>query len=285
MKRIFSSPVKTLAVLSLLLTSLVFLVTSFWQRVSSFVLPNTTLGLYNRESWESVLVELHGIAFELSVIGVLLIWLDSRRYKNGEISRLKEDLDDYATLDFPEINVKKLGHLKRLNEHGIKNIDVQNLVLNGLSLKGIEVESCKLISLKVTSGSITSSLFRDVKMRSSNFEGSTIKNTSFEKCDLLKSEFCSATCKGVSFSRSCLERADFTNADLQNGLFIQCNIREAKFEGANLKHANFNNAMFVDITELAKASNLDYVKISTDLLDELVQLRPDMKYKKIKGRP
>lgn len=285
MASIFTSPVKTLAWMSAILALVVALITGFWDFVSTAIFPNTKVGLYDREFWANFLVEMHGIVFELSVIGVLLVWLDSRRNKSGEINRLKEDLDDYALLNFPEINVKKLGHVKRLNEHGIVRINVQNLILNGLKLQGLKFEDCKLIGLKVVGGSVVNSSFKTVKMRSSNFEDGTIKASSFSSCDLLKSKFGRARCKGANFSKSCLERADFTKADLQSSVFNHCNIRNAKFDGANLKHASFQYAEYISAEGLAKAENLDYVKVPKKILRELVQLRPDMKYQLNDGRP
>lgn len=285
MKIIVKSPVATLATIAAVLVLAVFLITAFWDSVSNTVLPNTMLGLYNKEFWENFLVEMHGIVFELSIIGILILWLDSKRSKSDDIKRLREDLEDYSTLDFPEINVKKLGHIKRLNEHNIKNIDVQNLVLNGLKVKGVAAEGARLIGLKIVAASIVGSNFKSMKMRSSDFQKSTIKNTSFELCDLLKSKFNESVCKGVDFSESSLERADFTNSDLQSSIFNGCDVREAKFEGANLKHVSFHNSKHLTSEILIKAKNLDYVKVSDEIMAELIDLRPDMKYQKNKGRP
>lgn len=260
-------------------------ITAFWELISESVFPNTTLGLYNRDFWENFLVEMHGIVFELSIIGILIVWLDSKRSRNSDIGRLKEDLEDYAALDFPEINVKKLGHFKRLNQYGIKNVDVQNLVLNGLKVKGVSAEGARLIGLKVADGSIVNSDFKSMKMRSSNFERSVIRNTKFESCDLLKSKFSDTICKGVDFSGSSVERVDFTNADLQSSIFNGCDVREVKFDGANLMHAVFHEAKHLTAENLAKAKNIDYVKVPDAAMDELIRLRPDMKYQKHKGRP
>jgi uncharacterized protein YjbI with pentapeptide repeats len=281
---IIKSPVNTLVTIAIVLVIIVFFITAFWEVVSATVLPNTKLGLYDKDFWENFLVEMHGIVFELSIIGVLIIWLDSKRNKNSDIERLKEDLEDYSNLDFPEINVKKLGHIKRLNKHNIKDLNVQNLVLNGLNIKGIYAEKSRLIAFEVKEGFITNSVFKLMKMRSSNFQGTRIKNTPFECCDLLKSKFVRAKCKGINFSGSCLERADFTDADLQSSIFKGCDVREVIFERANLKHAAFHESIHLTAAILAKAQNLDYVKVPEVIMCDLIKLRPDMKYQKAKGR-
>lgn len=284
MRRVFDSPVKTATVIAILTIIPIVLITGFWDFVSSTIFPNTRIGLYEKDFWENILVEAHGMVIELVIVGVLVIWLDSRRSTNSEIVRLNEDLVDYAQLDFPEINVKKLGHIKRLNAAGIMQINVQNLALNGLNVRGICIRNSKTIGLKVSNGTVSSSSFINVQMRSSNFENTTIKNSKFENCNLLKSKFGNATCKGISFSNSVIERVDFINCNLQSSNFSNCDMRGVKLEGANLKQCSFQGATNLDATEIAKASSIDYIAISDELLEELKALRPDMKYQSRRGR-
>lgn len=280
---VFVSPVKTLITLSAILVVIIFFITACWGWVSDTVFPNTKLGLYDKSFWENFLVEMHGIVFELSIVGVLIIWLDSKRSKSNDIARLREDLDDFSTLDFPEINVKKLGHIKRLNAHKIKDIDVQNLILNHLKVKGVSIEGTRLIGLKIIEGSVINCLFNSVKMRSSNFQGSTLKGTSFIKCDLLKNDFTNTICKGVNFSGSCLERANFTNSNLQSATFRGCDVRFINFEGANLKQSSFKDAVNLTAEILVKAENIDHIKVPIEIMNELIKLRPDMKQYEIQA--
>ncbi|MFL1802813.1 pentapeptide repeat-containing protein [Plesiomonas shigelloides] len=282
-RNIIKSPVATLLTVAAILILIVFLITAFWNGISKFILPNTQIGLYNKGFWENFLVEVHGIVFELSIVGVLILWLDSKRNKSNDIQRLKEDLDDYATLDFPEINVKKLGHIKRLNQYNIYNINVQNLILNGLRVKNITTENSRLIGLKVVKGTIVDCQFKSMQMRSSDFQESTIKCSSFENCNLLRSKFNGAACKGIKFSKSTLERADFTNANLQSSIFKDCDLRGIKLQGANLKHASFQNSVHLTAEALSQAKDLDYIKVPEELMNELISLRSGIKYQKNKA--
>lgn len=284
MRRVFDSPVKTAIMIAMLTVIPIVLITGFWDFVSSTILPNTRIGLYQKGFWENILVEAHGMVIELVIVGVLVIWLDSRRSKNSEINKLNEDLVDYAQLDFPEINVKKLGHIKRLNAAGIMQINVQNLALNSLNIREVCIRDSKTIGLKVSNGTISNSSFINVQMRSSNFEHTTIKNSKFKNCILLKSKFGNAICKGINFSNSVVERADFTNCNLQSSNFSNCDMRGVRLAGANLKRCSFLGATNLDAAEIAKASAIDYIAISDELLGELIALRPDMKYQSRRGR-
>lgn len=266
-----------------MLALLVFCITAAWDLVSESILPNTILGLYSREFWENVLVEAHGMVIELCVISILIVWLDSKRSLNVEISRLREELEDIAELNLPEINVRKIGHIKRLNSKLIYDIYALNLFLDGLALKGIIIDSSRLIGLKMAAGRVSQSRFRNVNMRSSVFEKATLKDVCFTRCELLNSIFSDAKCIGVDFRGSNLTRVNFKNCDLKSALFSDCDLKDTDFDGANISRANFLNAKNVNISSLAKAKELDYLTINTDLLEKLISLRPDIKTDKRKG--
>lgn len=260
---------------------LFIVITSYYfDDLSKIILPDTVIGLYSKEFWENLLVEAHGMVIELFIVGVLVISLDSRREKHNEIARLKEDLNDYAMLDFPEINVKKQGHLKRLHDAGIYTINIQNLILNELHLNKIKITDSKMIGLKIISGSLSNSSFLDVMMRSSNFEKSVIKNTNFEKCNLYKAKFKDSRCRGMSLRNSSVVSVDFTNCDLQSAIFVGADIANAIFIGANLKQASFLHAKNINIHELAKANCLDYISLPSEHMEELKKIRPDMNYQR-----
>ena len=72
---------KTTLIILLVLTIASIFITCNWNYVSSVVLPNTTWGLYNKDFFENLLVEIHGGIFDLLIVGVILYWFDKRRTK------------------------------------------------------------------------------------------------------------------------------------------------------------------------------------------------------------
>ncbi|WP_339443619.1 pentapeptide repeat-containing protein [Pseudomonas hunanensis] len=282
---IFDSQIKTSITIVTIGAITIFGITAGWDIVSAKLLPNVTLGLYSRDFWENYLVELHGMILELAVVGGLILWLDSRRVGRSEIKRQLEDLNDYALLDAPEINLKKIGILKRLNEARVTCFNVANISVFGMLLNNFEAKGGKLIGFKIAQGVLKNVLFYDVMMRSSNFEGCEIKNSRFTKCNLLKSKFTGAACRGVSFEGAVLERCDFTDCDLQSANLKGADVRGVKFDGANMKQCSLMGVKNLDVHALAKASCLDYVAIPDTELKILAGLRKDMKYQKSRGRP
>ncbi|MND62814.1 Pentapeptide repeats (8 copies) [compost metagenome] len=283
-KKLIDDPIKTaILVVGIFGLSLIALGLS-WGFLSNNIFPNTIVGIYKKSFWENLVISLHGVLIDLILVAILILWLDHRRTKRASNQQFKEDLEDYALLDFDEINLKKLGHLKRLNFNKVHSVNVQNLVINRMHAKDLLFHDCKMIGLKLSNGRLESSRFSSVRMRSCNFEKTEIKATEFIDCILLKSKFAFSTLKGVSFEKSILERCDFSDADLQSTIFKSCNLTGATFANANLNRANLMNAVGVDVEELSKAKSLDYIQIEVDILEKLKDIRPDMNYQG-KGRP
>lgn len=283
-KKLIDDPIKTAMLVVGLFGVILISVGLFWESLSKNILPNTIVGIYKQSFWENLIISLHGVLVDLILVAILILWLDYRRSQRAQYQQSKEDLEDYALLDFDEINLKKLGHLKRLNFNKVYNVSVQNLVLNRMHAKNLKFKKSKIVGLKLTDGKIESCEFSFVYMRSCNFENTEIKATNFKNCFLLRSKFISSMLKGVSFEYSNLERCDFSNANLQSAILKSSNLRGAKFAHANLKQANLKQAENLDVNELARAKNIDYIQVDCDVLEYLKKLRPDMNFQG-KGRP
>lgn len=285
LRRIINSPIGTALLVVLVAFVVVFTISSAWGFISSNVFPNTTLGVYNKEFWENVLVELHGMVVELAVVGVLLLWLDGRREHKRTVIQSKEELLDYAELDFPEAHLKKMAALKRLSAAGNTEFVVRNLHLAGRDLKDLSLKNCSVIGMKLTGGKITSTVFENVEMRSSVFVACRIKNSSFVRGSIFKCNFQDASLHGVRFEGVNIEKAEFVNCEMPSTLFNDVSLSGVRFDGANLERSSFLGAKNIDVTQLAKAKNLDYISISEELLRDLKNIRADMKYQRGRRRP
>ena len=287
-KRIFQSPIKTAIAITGIAGVIVSLITANWDLVSSNIFPNTKIGLYDKEFWENFLVEMHGMVLELALVGILIVWLDRKRDERNLIKQHREELIDYADLEFPEANLKKISCLKRLNAANIYDIKVQNLVLGGMRLNGLKFKNTNLIGFKAPDSTLKNCTFHKIQMRSSNFSSADLRSSSFTETNIYKSVFVNSNCKGVTFENSLLERSDFTGANLQSAILKNADLREVKFHEAVLDRCTFIGAKNLEVESLAEAKSLNYIAIEDDKLQALKQLRSDMKYQKRRdssGRP
>ena len=282
--RILDNPIKTSVFVVGIFAILLLSIGVFWNFLASNIFPNTAIGIYEKSFWVNLITGLHGVLIDLVLVAILIFWLDHRGNRKFLIQNFIEELEDYAKLDYAKINLRKLGHLRRLNSNNIYSINVQNLTLNNMHVKSLCLSDCKLIGLKVANGKVEKSKFTNINMRSCNFENSTLKSVSFSHCILLNTKFIKANLKGVNFYSCNLERSNFTDADLQSVILKLCDMKGVNFENANLKRANLLGVKNININELAKAKNLDYIQLDLEILNDLKKLRHDMNYQG-KNRP
>jgi len=245
--------------------------------VSGTIFPNTTLGLYNKAFWENVLVEAHGMVFDILIIGVVVIWLDTRRSNFNERLNMENDLNDLSYLNLPEVNHKKIGIMYRLNQMGVEKFDINELIIIDVRIKRLSVKSSALNNLKASKSLINESQFNSTSLEFADFSQTQIKSTSFHDCEMKKVSFLKAKASGVDFSGSNLERAKFIDTNLQSAIFKGCNLREANFEGANLRSANFKEVKNLKLERILKAKNLDYIVLDESVKVELKKLKGDIK--------
>ncbi|GGN24183.1 MULTISPECIES: pentapeptide repeat-containing protein [Marinomonas] len=252
-------------------------ITGFWPNVSEIIFPNASWGLYNREFWENVLVEAHGLLFEIFVIGFIVLWLDSRRQKVEHIERNMEHLWDLNTLQEKEVIKKKIGSVKRLNDANIHKIDVTDLLLEDVTLKsfvfkesklfGLKLKSCNIFDLELINSKVNSGEFSESSFKRCNLSGSLFKNANFSNTEMT----------GIDLRKADLFRAKFNSANLEAADLRQANLKKAVFQDASLRNANIKMCANVDLESLAKANDLDYIKADDEIISGLLRLRPDMK--------
>ncbi|ELA9364030.1 pentapeptide repeat-containing protein [Vibrio parahaemolyticus] len=256
---------------------IVFLTTAFWPQLSSWVFPNTTLGLYDKAFWENVLVEAHGLVFDIFLIGLVLVWMDSHRQKRESIERNLEGLWDLNTFVDAIYQKKKINMIKRLNASKVYKIDVTDLTLSDVELKDAKFSNSGLYGLKLLKCKIFNLEIQSSKLNSADFSGSKLKNSKILKSYLKNACFAEAILTGVDFQKSDLFRAKFIGTNLENADLRGCNLKRTVFDGANLKQANIRECQNLDCEALAKAECLDYIKADDAVVQVLKELRPEMK--------
>ena len=150
--------------------------------------------------WGSVLIEIHGLLFELLIMGVFLLWLEGLGEKQLSITRYREEIGDYLGWDDDEATYRIVANIKRLNRYGISNINLTGAFLKIANLTGIN-------------------------LRSANLLGADLRGANLKKADLSKANLTGAHLKG----------ADLRKADLRGTNFLR-----AELSGTNLETAVYN---------------------------------------------
>ena len=159
-----------------------------------------SLPFYREDPWQfwgNVLIEIHGLLFELLIMGVFLLWLEGLGEKQLSITRYREAIGDYLGWDDDEATYRIVANIKRLNRYGISNINLTGAFLKGANLTGIN-------------------------LRSANLLGADLRGANLKKADLSKANLTGAH----------LEGADLRKADIRGTNFLRAELLGAKLEAA-----------------------------------------------------
>lgn len=258
-------------------TLIVFLTTANWPYLSSWIFPNTTLGLYNKSFWENVLVEAHGLVFDIFLIGLVLVWMDSHRQKRESIKLNQEGLLDLNTFVDEIYQKRKINMIKRLNENEVYKIDVTDLTFYDIEIKAAKFINSRLFGLKLSQCKIFHLDIQSSKLNSANFSCSSLKKSQILDSNLNNANFSEAKLIGINCQKSDLFRVKFINTNLEGADLRGCNLKKTVFDGANLKQTNIKKCKNVSCKALAKAKCLDYIKADDEIIHKLKKLRPEMK--------
>lgn len=164
--------------------------------------------------WGNVLVEAHGMIFDLLVIGVFVFWLHRIGHKQLTIMKYKEELEDYLGWQHIEAMFKIITLIKKLNYWGVSDIYLSEAHLE----KGF---------------------LREVNLKGANLDGS----------NLIEADLIRANLKGAYLIGADLTNANLTNANLVGTDLRRADLRGANFTRANLRGANLETAMYNEFTK------------------------------------
>ena len=242
---------------------------------------------------EGVLVEAHGMLFDIILFGVILsiyeFYTERKRKQEAEamekkirIQRYREEIEDYLGWESDEAKFRIVGNIKRLNREGVTDINLRGAYLveanlhklnfyeadlEGVNLIGANLTKADLGKANLYNSSLSKANLSSAKLYRAFLEGAFIQQTDFTEANLEEAIFYKA-----DLSYSCLSRSSLHNANLEGA-----NLRNAYFRGADLQGTNLIQASL-------KGSNLLLANLNrADLL--YADLRGAIiKYERIKGQ-
>ncbi len=226
--------------------------------------------------WEQILVEAHGMIFDIAIIGILLFWLNQNGEIRQRIRTYKDEIDDFRLLESDEAAFRMVGNIKRLNRHKIHEVNLVNCYLARTHLSYINLKGSNMNSVNLSSASLLET----------NLENTRLNQTNFENANLNQANLRGAYASGANFKDAFLIKTQFENAFLIKASFINSYLMEANlqnsylmgadFENASLYKADFRGAKGLTIEQLSKAKTLYLAKFDDDLQVLVKQLAPEL---------
>ena len=118
--------------------------------------------------WHDVIVESHGVLFDLLVFGILLSLYEALRDKRDKIERLHEEIDDYRGWDEKEAMYRIVGAIRRLNKLKINEINLSTCYLQEAKLQGANLQTAKLQGANLQKAKLQGANLKGANLRAAN---------------------------------------------------------------------------------------------------------------------
>jgi len=157
-------------------------------------------------SWHDILVESHGLLFDLIIFGLIIGYYELKAGKRERIIRYKEEIDDLRGLKTPYARHRISGLVSRL-----VRLDAQPLNLI----------NCDIIHSPFGTN------VKNWVFSNSNFYSATCMNTRFESCCFIS----------TNFNNSKIYHAHFTDCDLRGSIWNNSILLNCRFSNVNFLYA------------------------------------------------
>ena len=225
---------------------------------------------------ENVLIEAHGMWFDLIVLGIILTLYEKTTERRNDIKRLEEEIDDYRHWKEPEATYRIIGCVKRLSR-----LNITEIKLNQCYLKNAIFDFQMNLSY---------SKFWETDLENADFRGNNLENCAFNGSNLRYAKFRASNLKSADFYKSCLEGTDFTESWLYFAIFNCADLRGVDFHYVKINNETEFDEVIVerdDWIEYLKKFNIEGYQFIVDnyIVEDLVYLdNENVKYFKVRSR-
>lgn len=226
--------------------------------------------------WPQVLAEAHGMIFDIAVIGMLLFWLNQNGETRQRIRMYKDEIDDFRLWESDEAAFRTVGNLKRLNRHGIHEINLVNCYLARTNLNYVNLKGSNLNSANISNSSLIESNLENTRLNQTNLENSNLNQVNLKGAYASGSNFNDAFLIKAQLEGAFLIKTSFKNAFLMEANLKGSYLMGADFENASLYKADLRDVKGLTIDQLAKAKTLYLAQFDDELFDEIKMSIPEL---------
>jgi hypothetical protein len=170
----------------------------------SIVVIAISFRLYSREFFEGILVEAHGMLFDLLVIGVFVLWLNKLGERRLTVQRYRDEIEDFLGWESDEAMHRIVGNIKRLNREGVTSIWLGKAYLRGANLRGANLSRANLTDANLSEADLTEAKLTGANLYRANLRGAELLGINLEGADL----------SGADLSEASLDWANLDGANL-----------------------------------------------------------------------
>jgi len=174
-------------------------------------------------NFHDILVEFHGLFFDLIVFGIILTIYENFDHKRSLIEYYNSLLIDLREWKDNQNGVKIFKVLEELNKLGAKKINISESYLNSNfdfsklhNLKGSSFKMSNLMNSKFIGNDLRYSTFVMTRLDKSHFENVNFEHSRISSCNMGNAKFLNVNFKNVVFTSSIFANTEFMNCNFMN---------------------------------------------------------------------
>ena len=144
---------------------------------------------------EGILIEAHGMLFDILIIGCGLLWLNSKGENYLQNQRYLNEIDDFRGWESEEAARRTRGNILRLNKNGVTKIPLNDCFL------------------------------RRADLRKANLHDALLRGANWAEACLAEANLSNAVLRGTN-----LHKADLRGANLENATLVGANLTQARYD-------------------------------------------------------
>ncbi|MEM7657262.1 MAG: pentapeptide repeat-containing protein [Bacteroidota bacterium] len=202
-----------------------------------------------RPDEKDILVEAHGMLFDILLFGIILAIFDSVTEKRTTIRRYLEEVDDFREWESEEAKSRIIGNLKRLIRLGVNEFDLSdcylaNTQLGFLSgkithLRGANLSQSDLRKLALEGLDLSQTTLKGANLAGADLRQVNLLGISLEGVNLMGANLMGVDLRGCRLDGANLQAANLQGVDLRGASLIDVQVHEASFQEADLREVKF----------------------------------------------
>lgn len=203
-----------------------------------------------------ILIEAHGIIFDIAIIGILILWLNKLSDRTQRIKEYLNEIEDFRNWQSPEAAFRVAGNVKRLSKEGVTGLHLSHYYLANTNMGYLDLKGCNFNYSNMKNVTLDSSQLNDCR-----FNQTSLVKVNGNNANLENSLLCGADMENSYFVNCDFRKTLLMKANLNDAFFINCDLRdanltEATLENTNLYKADLRGATGLTIEQLSKVRSL-----------------------------
>lgn len=224
--------------------------------------------------YENLLVEAHGMIFDLLIIGLLLVWLNKIGEKRIRIKRHHEEIDDFRHWINEESSFRIAGYIKRLNKDNVYNLELFNCNLKNVNLNYVNLTGSNMNNIQLEDTTLQSAILDNVRLNQGNMQNAKLQKARLRNAQLSGANMQFTTLIKADLTGANCIKTKFKGAVLIDAILVDAMLAGADFTDTNLFKANLTNAKGLTAEQLAKSRNIYLAKFDAAIEDKLRLIAP-----------